>query len=80
LINLKDHPDRFTIVGLWGAYILKPPSSQFPELPELEDLTLHLAELAGSTEKLWVIKVDSMGCDTPGCGRLIESKKISKLY
>jgi len=46
-MNLIDHPDRFTIVGLWGAYILKPPSTQFPELPELEDLTLHLAELAG---------------------------------
>ena len=80
MINLKDHPDRFTIVDLCGAYILKPPSSQFPELPELEDLTLHLAELDGSTEKLWIIKVDSMGCDTAGCGRLIESKKISKLY
>jgi serine/threonine-protein kinase HipA len=46
-MNHMDHPDRFTIVGLWRAYILKPPSTQFPELPELEDLTLHLAELAG---------------------------------
>ncbi|MCB0807337.1 MAG: HipA domain-containing protein [Bacteroidales bacterium] len=46
-IKPKDQPDRFTIVGLWGGYILKPPAAQFPELPELEDLTLHLAELAG---------------------------------
>lgn len=38
---------RFTIVGLWGAYILKPPTRQYPHLPELEDLTMHLAELAG---------------------------------
>lgn len=38
---------RFTIVGLWGAYILKPPTKQYPQLPELEDLTMHLAALAG---------------------------------
>lgn len=38
---------RFTIVGLWGSYILKPPNKQYPQLPELEDLTMHLAALAG---------------------------------
>lgn len=38
---------RFTIVGLWGGYILKPPAKQYPQLPELEDLTMHLAALAG---------------------------------
>jgi len=37
-------PARFTIVGLWGQYILKPPSNQYPFLPELEDLTMHLAQ------------------------------------
>lgn len=37
---------RFTIVGLWGGYILKPPSLHFPELPEVEDLTMHLAKAA----------------------------------
>jgi len=36
---------RFTIVGLWGNFILKPPSEQFPYLPENEDLTMHLATL-----------------------------------
>jgi serine/threonine-protein kinase HipA len=36
-------PQRFTIVGLWGGYILKPPSSRFPQLPEIEDLTMHMA-------------------------------------
>jgi serine/threonine-protein kinase HipA len=40
-------PQRFTIVGLWGGYILKPPTKTYPQLPELEDLTMHLAELAG---------------------------------
>lgn len=35
---------RFTIVGLHGDYILKPPSEEFAELPENEDLTMHLAQ------------------------------------
>lgn len=38
---------RFTIVGLWGNYILKPPIPEFPLLPENEDLTMHLAEQFG---------------------------------
>ncbi|MCF8373637.1 MAG: HipA domain-containing protein [Bacteroidales bacterium] len=37
-------PDRFTIVGLWGEYILKPPRPVYPSMPEIEDLTMHLAE------------------------------------
>ncbi|MBX2974074.1 MAG: HipA domain-containing protein [Flavobacteriales bacterium] len=39
--------ERFTIVGVWGSHILKPPTTLYPHLPELEDLTMHLAELAG---------------------------------
>ena len=42
----KSGTDRFTIVGLWGRYILKPQTERFPYLPEVEDLTMHLAELA----------------------------------
>lgn len=42
----KNEPKRFTIVGLWGRYILKPQTDNFPHLPELEDLTMHLAELS----------------------------------
>lgn len=37
---------RFTIVGLWGRYILKPQTDRFAHLPEIEDLTMHLAEWA----------------------------------
>jgi serine/threonine-protein kinase HipA len=37
---------RFTIVGMWGGFILKPPSPHFPQLPEVEDLTMHLASIA----------------------------------
>jgi serine/threonine-protein kinase HipA len=39
----KQAPQRFTIVGLWGGYILKPPTEHYPQLPEIEDLTMHLA-------------------------------------
>ena len=43
----KDEPLRFTIVGLWGRFILKPQTDRFVNLPENEDLTMHLAEIAG---------------------------------
>ncbi len=36
---------RLTIVGLWGEFILKPQSDEFPFMPEVEDLTMHLAKL-----------------------------------
>ena len=42
----KNGPKRFTIVGLWGGYILKPPGKNYPQLPEVEDLTMHLANIA----------------------------------
>ena len=43
----RNEPDRFTIVGLWGNYIFKPQSSSYPSLPELEDLTMKMAAVAG---------------------------------
>lgn len=46
-ISKKDEPQRFTIVGLWGGYILKLPTKQYNFLPELEDLTMHLSEISG---------------------------------
>lgn len=51
-LTIEAQPDdpkrsRFTIVGLWGAYILKPPTKEFPALPENEDVTMHLAKLFG---------------------------------
>ncbi|MBC7485558.1 MAG: HipA domain-containing protein, partial [Cytophagaceae bacterium] len=42
----KNATKRFTIVGLWGGYILKPSTPNYPELPEVEDLTMHLATVA----------------------------------
>ena len=42
----KQATKRFTIVGLWGGYILKPPTPNYPHLPEVEDVTMHLASIA----------------------------------
>jgi serine/threonine-protein kinase HipA len=36
---------RLTLVGLWGDYILKPQSPDYDFMPEVEDLTMHLARL-----------------------------------
>jgi len=38
---------RFTIVGLWGNYILKPPVINYPEMPEIEHLTMQMAKISG---------------------------------
>ncbi len=35
----------FTLVGLWGNFILKPPLAAYPFTPEIEHLTMHLAGL-----------------------------------
>ena len=48
-VEKQRHGQRFTIVGLWGRYILKPQTDLYPSLPELEDLTMHLAEDAHIT-------------------------------
>ena len=47
-LNLSRHEgsSRLTIVGLWGDYIFKPQTELYPQLPENEDLTMHLAEAA----------------------------------
>ena len=46
-LNLNKHEgcSRLTIVGLWGEYIFKPQTDMYPQLPENEDLTMHLAEV-----------------------------------
>lgn len=46
-IQRIEHTTRFTIVGLQGRFILKPQTENYAELPENEDLTMHLAEQAG---------------------------------
>lgn len=43
----RNEPDRLTLVGMAGNYILKPQAKAYQYLPENEDLTMHLAEIAG---------------------------------
>lgn len=47
-LNLSKHEgcSLLTIVGLWGDYIFKPQTDSYEQLPENEDLTMHLAEAA----------------------------------
>ena len=45
-IEGKNLNSRFTIVGLWGKYILKPQTETYSQLPENEDLTMKLADAA----------------------------------
>ena len=47
-LHLNEHEgsQRLTIVGLWGNFICKPQTVRLEQMPETEDLTMHLAELA----------------------------------
>lgn len=44
-LEKRKETNRLTIVGLWGEYILKPQHQHYPMMPEVEDLTMHLAGL-----------------------------------
>jgi serine/threonine-protein kinase HipA len=37
---------RFTIVALWGRFVLKPPAAEYANLPENEDAVMRLAALS----------------------------------
>jgi serine/threonine-protein kinase HipA len=43
----KNKVKKLTIVGLYGEYILKPPSEHYRCLPELEDCTMKMAAVCG---------------------------------
>jgi len=56
----KGKESRLTIVGLWGRFILKPPFEDYPEMPELEDLTMYMSELLNiNTAEHSLIKLKS---------------------
>lgn len=49
-INRRQKNDeiyKLTLVGLYGDYILKPPSDVFQNLPEIEHCVMQIAELCG---------------------------------
>ena len=81
-LNLDKHKDsqKLTIVGLWGDYIFKPQTERFAMLPEIEDLTMHLAEIA----KLKIVphtlirmKDGSIGYLTKRIDRKADGEKIA---
>jgi serine/threonine-protein kinase HipA len=46
-VQLSIKEQVFEIVERGGTYIVKPPTPNYPEMPENEDLTMHLADIAG---------------------------------
>ena len=50
---------RLTLIGLEGNFILKPPVRQYPEMPELEHLTMRMAGCFGlATAECGLIELD----------------------
>ena len=81
-LNLDKHrgASKFTIVGLWGGYIFKPQSERFACLPENEDLTMHLAEIARIKtvpHTLIRMKDGSIGYLTKRVDRTADGEKIA---
>ncbi len=80
-LNLTEHEGskRLTIVGLWGQYIFKPQTELFEHLPEVEDLTMHLAEdakLPVARHSLIRLADGSLGYITKRFDRDAKGKKI----
>ncbi len=78
----RNEPDKLTIVGLWGNYILKPQSPVYQQMPELEDLTMKLAESAGiATAKHGLIRMadGEMAYITRRMDRGVNGEKYSML-
>lgn len=77
--NKHEGTNRLTIVGLWGDYIFKPQTANYPQLPENEDLTMHLAECAKIKvvpHSLIRLTDGSLGYITKRIDRTKEGKKI----
>lgn len=75
--NKEGAARRFTIVGLWGGFILKPPNASYPQLPEVEDVTMHLAQIAGiktAPHSLIRLKSGSLAYITKRIDRTIKGK------
>lgn len=53
---------RFTLVGLEGGFILKPPVERYPQMPELEHLTMRMAGIFGiETASCGLIELEDHG-------------------
>ena len=77
----KDH--RLTVVGaLGGNYIFKPPSLEYPEMPENEHLTMRLAEylkIKTVPSSLIRLKSEELSYITKRIDRTASEKKIHML-
>lgn len=76
-----NEPSRLTIVGaLGGSHILKPPTEEYPEMPELENLTMHLAKFNGistAAHGLILMKDQSLAYITKRFDRYGTQKKLA---
>lgn len=71
---------KLTIVGFAGNYILKPQSEKYPNLPENEDLSMHLAECVGIKtvpHSLIRLKNNELCYITKRIDRTKEGKKVA---
>ena len=80
-LNLTKHEgcSRLTIVGLWGQYVFKPQTTDYEQLPEMEDLTMHLAEdanLVVARHSLIRLADGSLGYITRRFDRDAKGKKL----
>lgn len=76
----SDPNHRMMIIGLWGNFILKPPTPKFPNISILEDLTMHLANLAGlqtATHGLIYLKSGELAYVTRRFDRTKKKQKIA---
>lgn len=81
-LHLDKHRNsqKLTIVGLWGDFIFKPQTERFSMLPENEDLTMHLAQLAKIRivpHSLIRLKDGSLGYITRRIDRTKDGDKIA---
>ena len=70
------------VKGLWGKYFFKPQSGKYPCLPELEDLTMKMAEAARiRTARHTLIRLadGELGYLTLRMDRGVKGEKISML-
>ncbi|MGN1219401.1 MAG: HipA domain-containing protein [Candidatus Cryptobacteroides sp.] len=78
-IDRHEGSKRMTIAGLWGGYIFKPQTQSYKTLPENEDLTMHMAEIARIRvvpHTLIRIKDGSLGYLTKRIDRSADGDKI----
>lgn len=79
-LNQHEGSKRLTVVGLWGSYIFKPQTELYPHLPELEDVTMHLAEeskLAVVPHSLIRLRDGELGYITRRIDRKADGTKIA---